>query len=222
MDCSTEFIDLSVHIYVSIRAVELRPDLSCLWKLLGDACTAVSNVSPHRAQVLVPVPLAGLDPSTQNPKLNQAQTLKVGERYEHKHPCWPSLESEQWTQSKCFCLQVLCPCLEADVWGPKSVVWPRTQLLSPVQPTLPYSRRTELPVSAPGKGAGGKSRNPSQPQFCIVCCEGGQFKSFFLSFQCMKKAIMLDSGNHSYWNALGVISLSKGNYLVIYFSYFKQ
>lgn len=72
--------------YVSIRAVELRPDLSCLWKLLGDACTAVSNVSPHRAQVLVPAPLAGLDPSTQNPKLNQAQALKVGERYEHKQP----------------------------------------------------------------------------------------------------------------------------------------
>lgn len=86
VDCSTDFIDLSFHISVSIRAVELRPDLSCLWKLLGDACTAVSNVSPHRAQVLVPAPLAGLDPSTQNPKLNQAQALKVGERYEHKQP----------------------------------------------------------------------------------------------------------------------------------------
>ncbi|KAG7258912.1 hypothetical protein CRUP_034673, partial [Coryphaenoides rupestris] len=41
------------------RAVELRPDLSCLWKLLGDACTAVCTVSPNRARVLMPGPLAG-------------------------------------------------------------------------------------------------------------------------------------------------------------------
>jgi len=62
------------------RAVELRPDLSCLWKLLGDACTAVCTVSPNRARVLVPGPLAGLEPSTQNHLLDQVQTLKVGER----------------------------------------------------------------------------------------------------------------------------------------------
>lgn len=29
--------------------------------------------------------------------------------------------------------------------------------------------------------------------------------------QCLKKAVMLDSENHNYWNALGVISLSSGN-----------
>lgn len=69
---------MSVH----FRAVELHPDLSCLWKLLGDACTAVTTVSPNRAQVLVPAPLAGLDCSTQGHMLNQAQTLKVGERYD--------------------------------------------------------------------------------------------------------------------------------------------
>lgn len=67
---------------VLLRAVELRPDLSCLWKLLGDACTAISAVSPNRAQVLVPAPLAGLDCSTQSHMLNQTQTLKVGERYD--------------------------------------------------------------------------------------------------------------------------------------------
>lgn len=32
-------------------------------------------------------------------------------------------------------------------------------------------------------------------------------------FQCLKKAIMLESGNHSYWNALGVISMSEGNHI---------
>lgn len=64
--------------------MKLRPDLSCLWKLLGDACTAVSAVSPNRAQVLVPAPLVGLDPNTQSQTLSQAQALKVGERYDHR------------------------------------------------------------------------------------------------------------------------------------------
>lgn len=67
------------------RAVQLRPDLSCLWKLLGDACTAVSTVSPNRAKVIVPALLAGLDANTESQMLNQAQTLKVGERYGHYH-----------------------------------------------------------------------------------------------------------------------------------------
>lgn len=71
--------------FVLFRAVELRPDLSCLWKLLGDACTTVSTVSPNRAQVLVPGPLAGLDYNSQSQMLNQAQMLKVGERYDPKH-----------------------------------------------------------------------------------------------------------------------------------------
>lgn len=56
----------------------MRPDLSCLWKLLGDACTAVGTVSPDVAQLLVPAPLAGSD--NQSHTLSQAQTLKVGER----------------------------------------------------------------------------------------------------------------------------------------------
>lgn len=64
--------------------MELRPDLSCLWKLLGDACTAVSTVWPSRARLAVPAPLAGLVPDSQNQPLDQAQALRVGERYDHK------------------------------------------------------------------------------------------------------------------------------------------
>lgn len=75
-----------MFLFVLLRAVELRPDLSCLWKLLGDACTTVSTVSPNRAQVLMPAPLAGLDGSAQSQMLNQMQTLKVGERYDLNHP----------------------------------------------------------------------------------------------------------------------------------------
>lgn len=74
----------SFYVSLLFRAAELRPDLSCLWKLLGDACTAVSTVSPNRAQLLVPAPLVGLDSNIQSQVLDQAQALKVGERYDHK------------------------------------------------------------------------------------------------------------------------------------------
>ena len=55
-----------------------------------------------------------------------------------------------------------------------------------------------------------------------VCLSGNSFISVGLylfiflilchlySLKCVKKAIMMDSGNYSYWNALGVIAMSKG------------
>ncbi|XP_036955110.1 tetratricopeptide repeat protein 37 isoform X3 [Acanthopagrus latus] len=138
------------------RAVELRPDLSCLWKLLGDACTAVSNVSPNRAQVLMPAPLAGLDPNTKSHTLTQAQTLKVGER------CY----------ARALKLMSEVPSLWYDLG-------------------LNYFRQSSLPCPAEGD-----QNSPS------LLLEKAQ--------QCLKKAIMMDSGNHSNWNALGVISMREG------------
>uniref|UniRef100_A0A8D3A6Z6 SKI3 subunit of superkiller complex n=1 Tax=Scophthalmus maximus TaxID=52904 RepID=A0A8D3A6Z6_SCOMX len=138
------------------RAVELRPDLSCLWKLLGDACTAVSTVSPNRAHVLVPGPLAGLDPNSQSPTLNQAQTLKVGER--------------------CYARALKLMSEVASLWYDLG---------------LNYHHQARLPCST----------------------EGDQnLQSLVLekSLQCLKKAIMMDCENYSYWNALGVISMNKG------------
>uniref|UniRef100_A0A673CNW3 Tetratricopeptide repeat domain 37 n=1 Tax=Sphaeramia orbicularis TaxID=375764 RepID=A0A673CNW3_9TELE len=138
------------------RAVELRPDLSCLWKLLGDACTAVSIVSPSRAQVLVPALLAGLDPKAPNQMLDQAQTLKVGERcYAHALKLMPE-----------------APSLWYDLG-------------------LNYHRQ-----------AGSSFPTDKDQNSLSELLEKAQ--------QCLKKAIMMDSGNHSYWNSLGVISVSKG------------
>ncbi|XP_029960618.1 tetratricopeptide repeat protein 37 [Salarias fasciatus] len=134
------------------RAAQLRPDLSCLWKLLGDACTAVRIVSPNRAQVLVPASLAGLDPNAQNPSLNQAQTLKVGE--------------------SCYA---------------------RALKLMPEVSSLWYDL-----------GLNYYHQATSQPKL------SEEDQSSEKAEQCLKKAIMMDSGNHSYWNALGVISMSKG------------
>uniref|UniRef100_A0A667YCV8 SKI3 subunit of superkiller complex n=1 Tax=Myripristis murdjan TaxID=586833 RepID=A0A667YCV8_9TELE len=138
------------------RAVELRPDLSCLWKLLGDSCTTVGIVSPNRALVLVPGPLAGLDPITQSHTLNQAQTLKVGER------CY----------GRALKLMPEAPSLWYDLG-------------------LNYHRQANLPCPAEGDQSS-----------LVQLLEKAQ--------QCVKKAIMMDSGNHNYWNALGVIAMSKG------------
>ncbi|XP_035514221.1 tetratricopeptide repeat protein 37 [Morone saxatilis] len=137
------------------RAVELRPDLSCLWKLLGDACTAVSTVSQNRAQVLVPALLAGLDPNTQSQALNQAQTLKVGER------CYV----------RALKLMSEVPSLWYDLG-------------------INYYRQSRL--TCPTEG------DQNSPSLLLE-----------KALQCLKKAIMMDSGNYSYWNALGVISMSK-------------
>lgn len=138
------------------RAVELRPDLSCLWKLLGDACTAVSTVSPNRAQVQVPALLAGLDPNTQSCTLNQAQMLKVGER------CY----------ARALKLMSEAPSLWYDLG-------------------LNFYRQASLPCPA-----------DAEQNSISLLLEKAQ--------QCLKKAIMMDSTNHCYWNALGVISMSKG------------
>ncbi|XP_047446786.1 tetratricopeptide repeat protein 37 [Mugil cephalus] len=139
------------------RAAQLRPDLSCLWKLLGDACTAVSIVSPNRALVLVPALLAGLDPNTQSHMLNQAQTLRVGE--------------------SCYARALKLMPEVASLWSDLG---------------LNYYHQ-------------------ASSQTCLK--EGDQNSPSLLlekAQQCLKKAIMMDSGNHSHWNALGVISMNKG------------
>uniref|UniRef100_A0A7N8YNR7 SKI3 subunit of superkiller complex n=1 Tax=Mastacembelus armatus TaxID=205130 RepID=A0A7N8YNR7_9TELE len=138
------------------RAVELRPDLSCLWKLLGDACTAVSIVSPNRANILVPAPLAGFSPNTQSHMLNQAQTLKVGERcYAHALKLMSEVPSLWYDLGLNFYRQACLSGTAEGDWSSQSLLLEKAQ-------------------------------------------------------QCLKKAIMLGSENHSYWNALGVISMNKG------------
>uniref|UniRef100_A0A669DY42 SKI3 subunit of superkiller complex n=1 Tax=Oreochromis niloticus TaxID=8128 RepID=A0A669DY42_ORENI len=149
---ATDLIQQILYFVIS-RAVQLRPDLSCLWKLLGDACTAVSTVSPNRATVIVPALLAGLDANTENQMLNQAQTLKVGERcYAHALKLMPEV---------------------ASLWYDLG---------------LNYYHQASL-----------TQNDQNSPAMDIEKAQ-----------QCLKKAIMMDSSNHSYWNALGVVSMNKG------------
>uniref|UniRef100_A0A672MPW7 SKI3 subunit of superkiller complex n=1 Tax=Sinocyclocheilus grahami TaxID=75366 RepID=A0A672MPW7_SINGR len=138
-----------------ILALKQRPDLSCLWKLLGDACTTSRTVSPNRAKVLVPGALCGMDPLDQGHTLDQRQLLTLGER------CF----------GRALKLMPEAPSLWCDLG-------------------LNYYHQSRLLSCL----------NPEEDQQPLL----------EKAIQCVKKAIMLDSANHTYWNALGVVSMAKG------------
>ncbi|XP_018614966.1 tetratricopeptide repeat protein 37 isoform X1 [Scleropages formosus] len=151
------------------RAVRQRPDLSCLWKLLGDACTATHTVSPNRARVLIPGTLSGLDPPDQEHTLTQTQVLKLGER--------------------CYAQALKLMAEAANLWYDLGLNY--------------YHQSSRL-------------TSPEQdPEYKLLLEK---------SLQCVKKAVMLDSSNHSYWNALGVVAMSKGieNFALAQHSFIKS
>uniref|UniRef100_A0A8C2J9Z5 Tetratricopeptide repeat domain 37 n=1 Tax=Cyprinus carpio TaxID=7962 RepID=A0A8C2J9Z5_CYPCA len=142
-------------IHYLFRAVNQRPDLSCLWKLLGDACTTSRTVSPNRAKVLVPGALCGMDPPDQSHTLDQRQLLTLGER------CF----------GRALKLMPEAPSLWCDLG-------------------LNYYHQSKL-------------LNCLYP-------EDDAHSLLEKAMQCVKKAIMLDSANHPYWNTLGVVTMAKG------------
>ncbi|TRY85691.1 hypothetical protein DNTS_013421 [Danionella cerebrum] len=150
---AVDLIQSAIH-YL-FRAVKQRSDLSCLWKILGDACTASRTVSPSRAKVLVPGALCGLEPSDQNHTLDQRQLLTLGER--------------------CFGHALKLLPEAASLWCDLGLnYYHQSRLLSFYSPE-------------------------EDPQALLE-----------KAVQCVKKAIMLDSESHAYWNALGVVAMSKG------------
>ncbi|KAI2664424.1 Tetratricopeptide repeat protein 37 [Labeo rohita] len=152
---AVDLIQNAIH-YI-FRAVKQRPDLSCLWKLLGDACTTSRIVSPNRAKVLVPGALCGMDPPDQSQTLDQRQLLTLGER------CF----------GRALKLMPEAPSLWCDLG-------------------LNYHHQSRL-------------------LSCLYPEENPQ-PLLEKAVQCVKKAIMLDSANHTYWNALGVVAMAKGSY----------
>ncbi|XP_073716319.1 superkiller complex protein 3 [Misgurnus anguillicaudatus] len=159
-------IQSSIH-YL-FRAVQQRPDLSCLWKLLGDACTSSKTVSPNQARVLVPGALCGMHPLDQSFKLDHRQLLTLGER------CF----------GRALKLIPKAPSLWCDLG-------------------LNYYYQFRLLSSLPGE----------DPQSLLE-----------KALQCVKKAVMLDSSNHTYWNTLGVVALTKGieNFALAQHSFIKS
>ncbi len=65
------------------RAASGRPDLSCVWKLLGDACTLLSPIPEDALQISVPEKLLSATKSKEESlkKINKKELLSLGTRY---------------------------------------------------------------------------------------------------------------------------------------------
>ncbi|NXG82688.1 TTC37 protein, partial [Stercorarius parasiticus] len=79
-----DYLDRKAVVYIEqaleffTRATKLRPDVSCLWKLLGDTCTSVHVISPAKMNVQVLGSLLGKD--TGKEMLKKSELLRLGGR----------------------------------------------------------------------------------------------------------------------------------------------
>ncbi|KAJ7335765.1 hypothetical protein JRQ81_013706 [Phrynocephalus forsythii] len=135
------------------RAAKHRPEVSCLWKLLGDACTSVCVISPPKVNVKVPGFLIGQN--MDKCVLKKSDLLSLGGR---------------------------C-----------------------------YGRGLKL-MSSPNTWCdlGINYYHQAQHLTAMGSRENEITELLEKSVQCLKKAVRLDSKNHLYWNALGVVACCKG------------
>ncbi|XP_034451179.1 tetratricopeptide repeat protein 37 [Hippoglossus hippoglossus] len=175
------------------RAMELRPGLSCLWKLLGDACTTVSSVSSNRAQVLMPALLAGLDPNSESHVLNQAQTLKVGERcYAHALKLVSEAPSLWYDLGLNYYHQAKLPISSEGDQNSQSLV------LEKAQQCFKKAIMMDCENHSYWNGLGAISMNKG-------------LENFALAQHCFIKSIQVESNNVVAWTNLGSLYLKKGN-----------
>uniref|UniRef100_A0A8C5M4M7 SKI3 subunit of superkiller complex n=2 Tax=Leptobrachium leishanense TaxID=445787 RepID=A0A8C5M4M7_9ANUR len=149
------------------RAIQQRPDLVCLWKVIGDACICLHVVSPSKIAVQVPGVLLGQSDDLQ--VTGKSNVLELGGR------CYGRALKLQPT---------------ANLW---------------------YDLGTSYYYQA----------------WHLLGTDSKQNDSADLlerSLQCIKKAVMMESINYRYWNALGVISCSKGvcNYALAQHAFIKS
>ncbi|XP_069737207.1 superkiller complex protein 3 [Phaenicophaeus curvirostris] len=71
-----DYIERALEFFT--RATKQRPDVSCLWKLLGDTCTSIHVVSPAKANVQVVGSLLGKNTGKQ--MLGKSELLSLGGR----------------------------------------------------------------------------------------------------------------------------------------------
>nr|XP_054508451.1 SKI3 subunit of superkiller complex protein isoform X6 [Agelaius phoeniceus] len=149
------------------RAVKHRPDVSCLWKLLGDTCTSVHVISPAKVNVQVLGSLLSKNATKQ--VLTKNELLILGGR------CY----------GRALKLMSL-PSIWCDLG-------------------INYYRQAEH-LTAVGTDMNEISELLEK------------------SLQCLKKAVRLDSKNHLFWNALGVVASCSaiGNYALAQHSFIKS
>ncbi|KFQ89523.1 Tetratricopeptide repeat protein 37, partial [Phoenicopterus ruber ruber] len=162
---AVDYIEQALEFFT--RATKQRPDVSCLWKLLGDTCTSVHVISPTNVNVQVLGSLLGKNAGKQ--MLKKSELLRLGGR------CY----------GRALKLMPL-PSIWCDLG-------------------INYYRQAEH-LTAEGTDMNEISELLEK------------------SLQCLKKAVRLDSKNHLYWNALGVVASCSaiGNYALAQHSFIKS
>ncbi|KAM6036199.1 superkiller complex protein 3 isoform 2-T4 [Theristicus caerulescens] len=162
---AVDYIEQALEFFT--RATKHRPDVSCLWKLLGDTCTSVHVISPTKVNVQVLGSLLGKNAGKQI--LKKSELLRLGGR------CY----------GRALKLMPL-PSIWCDLG-------------------INYYRQAEH-LTAVGTDMNEISELLEK------------------SLQCLKKAVRLDSKNHLYWNALGVVASCSaiGNYALAQHSFIKS
>uniref|UniRef100_A0A8D1NUC5 Superkiller complex protein 3 n=1 Tax=Sus scrofa TaxID=9823 RepID=A0A8D1NUC5_PIG len=148
---AVDYIEKALEYFT--RALQHRADVSCLWKLVGDACTSLYAVSPSKVNVSVLGILLGQKEGKQILKKNEI--LHLGGR------CYGRALKLMST---------------SNTWCDLGIN---------------YYRRAQHLVET------GSNSNDLQ-------------ELLEKSLHCLKKAVRLDSSNHLYWNALGVVSCYSG------------
>uniref|UniRef100_A0AC11BD10 SKI3 subunit of superkiller complex n=1 Tax=Ovis aries TaxID=9940 RepID=A0AC11BD10_SHEEP len=148
---AVDYIEKALEYFT--RALQHRADVSCLWKLVGDACTSLSAVSPSKVNVSVLGVLLGQKEGKQVLKKNEL--LHLGGR------CYGRALKLMST---------------SNTWCDLGINY--------------YRQAQHLADTG---------SNTDDLQELLE-----------KSMHCLKKAVRLDSNNHLYWNALGVVSCYSG------------
>ncbi|XP_067885819.1 superkiller complex protein 3 [Heterodontus francisci] len=151
------------------RAVQCRPDVSCLWKLIGDTCTTLHVLSPAKVNIRVSTILIGQNEKSNMQSLNKNELLRLGGR--------------------CYGRALTLMSASANLWCDLGVNYYR------------------------------------QAQHLATMGEENVVSEILeKALQCLKKSVMLDTKNHLYWNAFGVVATYKGieNYALAQHAFIKS
>ncbi|XP_065731102.1 superkiller complex protein 3 [Phocoena phocoena] len=148
---AVDYIEKALEYFT--RALQHRADVSCLWKLVGDACTSLYAVSLSKVNVSVLGVLLGQKEGKQVLKKNEL--LHLGGR------CYGRALKLMST---------------SNTWCDLGINY--------------YRQAQHLAETG--------SKSNDLPELLEK------------SLHCLKKAVRLDSNNHLYWNALGVVSCYSG------------
>ncbi|XP_066567919.1 superkiller complex protein 3 [Amia ocellicauda] len=173
------------------RAVQCRPDLSCLWKLLGDVCTSIHSLAPARAQASVPGLLCGHSSSPRE-TLPKADILRLGSR------CYAQA------------LKLMADC--ANLWSDLGLnYYHQAQHLTAVHSESECAELFEKSLQCVKKAVMLDSRNYFYWNVLGVVAMSKGIENLALAQHSFIKSVNMDANNVVAWTNLGVLYLKKEN-----------